>query len=926
MSPPHFSGIFLDIDDDTIENTLQEPEDDFDSLVTPSKLAILATNPAEAVKLCKKFIKIYVTARKRKQASLGPEEYKTTQSVTSATTVIGYWRDLVAEFNDTLLARKRKEEPHNRSQWSLSVRDGLHVDVKFGPIYEVTSWIKAKAEELNLTREQTFVKKEATAEDIVVVIKTVWLRAADIPCNPVTRVAFHSMVLAGGIVGSRPGMLVNLKYKRVALHLVLDPCTGERRPVVTFTLKQNKQQKNVVRRDQADVMDIPITMQRGPLCIVTLVIARAIADNAFDPPVDSLQTLLSRPKFDNQKRLKIKWRHDILEQPIWPISYNTYWRIWTQTIFVAGKGVLTSALRNYIISQGTSIFERSYQPRQIRENLMPIFDQNAEADTELYNLLRNSSLDRDAQAPIYVTQSDIDEWERTRDDLRICREQGDKVRRGTIIRKLSALLVEDRRQRFFEDANELRTSGVSAMDLMKPQENPSRRKAWYGDTTPLANAVASLVVRNEPLSPNDIALYVEKLVAYQAVTITRQASPPRSDSAGTEFGHPVRKSPEIPSAHLGHLWTARCLLCQNAKPSKDLSALREHYEKVHREVWDEPFSCPSCDEICTIDGWNDWVAHIECYHGLENAPKRRPMVAIKCLLCPESSFQSKQGLSIHTSRCHHSDFQTPLLCPECRRQGDEPPAINNLSEWCSHVALSHGGPDHAPTPPTTLFKCLFCEHEISNEGNHYLRQHSDVFDAPFSCPACSRQGEAHVPLIVDRKDWQLHCIAVHGKTEVVFGQQAHELARCLACDKFFSKVADHFTKSHLHSLPFPCPECEKLGTPGEPIQDRDGWVLHCAVAHSDISAAIASRTASSHSKRKRKREDDSAWERRVKGEQAHHAAGERGDDEDSPRPSRIGGTLGHGVSMLEPPKTVDHGSGQGNETEVNPWDLTDVGN
>lgn len=79
-----------------------------------------------------------MTARKRKQASLGPAEYEIEQSVKSASTIIGYWRDLVCEFNQTLLARKREEEPHNKSQWSLKVHDGLFVDVKYGPIYEVT--------------------------------------------------------------------------------------------------------------------------------------------------------------------------------------------------------------------------------------------------------------------------------------------------------------------------------------------------------------------------------------------------------------------------------------------------------------------------------------------------------------------------------------------------------------------------------------------------------------------------------------------------------------------------------------------------------------------------------------------------------------------------------------------------------------------
>lgn len=93
---------------------------------------------ARAVKHCKKFLRIYATARKRKEVTLGPEKYETKQSVKSASTILGYWRHLVQEVDRTLLAKKRRENPHNKSQWSLKVHDGLFVNVKYGPIWEVT--------------------------------------------------------------------------------------------------------------------------------------------------------------------------------------------------------------------------------------------------------------------------------------------------------------------------------------------------------------------------------------------------------------------------------------------------------------------------------------------------------------------------------------------------------------------------------------------------------------------------------------------------------------------------------------------------------------------------------------------------------------------------------------------------------------------
>lgn len=117
----------------------------------------------------------------------------------------------------------------------------------------LAQWIKGKAGELGLTREQTFVKAEATPVDIAVLLKTIWMRAADIPCDPVTRIAFHSMVLLGGIAGFRPGMIVDVKYCQVALYVVLDPHTKETRLAAKFTVRQNKTRVNTVRTNQANM-------------------------------------------------------------------------------------------------------------------------------------------------------------------------------------------------------------------------------------------------------------------------------------------------------------------------------------------------------------------------------------------------------------------------------------------------------------------------------------------------------------------------------------------------------------------------------------------------------------------------------------------------------------------------------------------------
>lgn len=60
------------------------------------------------------------------------------RTVNCAVSLLTTWRSLVMHFNQTLLARKRSEDPHNKSQWCLKIDSGLHVDKAAGPVYEVS--------------------------------------------------------------------------------------------------------------------------------------------------------------------------------------------------------------------------------------------------------------------------------------------------------------------------------------------------------------------------------------------------------------------------------------------------------------------------------------------------------------------------------------------------------------------------------------------------------------------------------------------------------------------------------------------------------------------------------------------------------------------------------------------------------------------
>ncbi|KAK3947351.1 hypothetical protein QBC32DRAFT_401647 [Pseudoneurospora amorphoporcata] len=111
---------------------------------------------------------------------------------------------------DAVVLAKRRDQDSNEDldedseQWTLLGNRG-----------------KARGEviQFNLICKQTFEKTEATIDDILLILSTLWERAVDIPCDPRYRLAFHILVLIEGI-GFRPGTYKNMLYQQVKLLVV----------------------------------------------------------------------------------------------------------------------------------------------------------------------------------------------------------------------------------------------------------------------------------------------------------------------------------------------------------------------------------------------------------------------------------------------------------------------------------------------------------------------------------------------------------------------------------------------------------------------------------------------------------------------------------------------------------------------------------
>lgn len=86
------------------------------------------------------------------------------------------------------------------------------------------------------------------------------------------------------------------------------------------------------------------------LCLASLIVAQALADNAFEVPFDSMETLLSRPKLEEHVQyLPLKWRAEVMDDYIMPITYDQFVSIWNRTLFVTG---VRDMIRPYAVRVG----------------------------------------------------------------------------------------------------------------------------------------------------------------------------------------------------------------------------------------------------------------------------------------------------------------------------------------------------------------------------------------------------------------------------------------------------------------------------------------------------------------------------------------------------------------------------------------------
>ncbi|KAF6827136.1 hypothetical protein CMUS01_09141 [Colletotrichum musicola] len=686
----------------------------------------LCLDEPEAETICKDFLEYYLLSSEDRRLVFGPQESEEKLSITCVNTIESAWKSLVAEADDRILYNMRLEDPRNKRRWMLCLPNQEKDTMGMFPSSRIRRWILDDlAPRYGLSFEQTFVKREATAEVLLQLLVGLWEQAPLIPCAPETRFSFDWALTLLGVSGFRVCEVMDIPYRRVELGMVRDPSDATKAvPVATIHLEHQKQETNAVT-----------TVPCRVVCLTRKIIARALSDDAFEAGFASYDELLRRPILENVGYVPLKWKAEFAD------------RVWRQVQTALGMREhirvhsIRPAFRNYILGNTSAVYEKSYIPQQISgKDLMKAAWAALAGTDEITPQLRHATFTRDENAPMYPTAEDYDNIESRKDITALRREveamraehgagseeaRKAKLRLDADITALRKLGVAERRKKYFAEADRLRSLGVPTVSL-RASAGSKRTASRYSRSVPDAVRIGRLMQESERQDEEFETEYFESFTAFLHNIHSRRASV----SADDLDDGPKNDKPE-------------CLLC--GLPCAHRSSLTRHVGRAHEKTFAKPFHCPECSrqrlKPMLITGKSHWSNHVAKQHGRANAPNvpSRVKGPIWCLIC-NLYVSGPANLRKHVRDLHVplGLFDKPFDCPECLRLGEGQAVINGLQGWRDHVGLHHCA-DEAPPEQRPTVACLMCDKTCAIGAamtKHFVTQHvhkERIFRSDFEC-------------------------------------------------------------------------------------------------------------------------------------------------------------------------------------------------
>ncbi|KAF4881055.1 hypothetical protein CGCFRS4_v015943 [Colletotrichum fructicola] len=511
----------------------------------------LCQDDRKAEAYCKAFLEHYLLESENRRLVFGPQESELTLTITCAVTMEEVWKSLIAEVDHRILSNKRSEDRKNKYQWILKSPQLEKDPLGIFPSSRVRMWIlNDLAPKYGLSFEQTFVKRAATADDLLRILDAIWTRAADIPCSPQTRYSFDWVVALLGLCGARPCELMDMTYDNVELAMVRNPTDPTKAvPVATILLQHRKQKTNTVKGAQNDNrvrFKVTIVPCKN-VCLTRKIIGQALTDDAFEAGYRSYDELVMSPDLEDVDYIPLKWRSDFSGKVMFPIKYSTFLAVWKATQRVLGmreflkpyaarvgaginiNGVFAPAVRNYVLGNTSLVYEKSYVPQAVSGSDLMKAAWNALAGTdEVTPQLRHATHSRDENAPIWPTCQDIEAID-SRQDVQKLRAEYDalkeehgrnsseardaKRRLDSHVSALRKLAVSKQREEYFAHADQLRSLGKSTAPL-RNAAIPARPSNRYGRSVSDAIRIGQLM-RQDGLQDDEFEIeYFESIVSF----------------------------------------------------------------------------------------------------------------------------------------------------------------------------------------------------------------------------------------------------------------------------------------------------------------------------------------------------------------------------------------------------------------------------
>ncbi|KAI1321134.1 hypothetical protein F5Y16DRAFT_413825 [Xylariaceae sp. FL0255] len=345
------------------------------------------------------FFRTYVDLSVQKRPVLDVREYVYERTLNSAFSLTDVWRKLVATADYEVIKNQRRKNTTQADVWRLrwiSKKEGS----RESPAYLIVKWIFTElAVEIGLNTNPTYRKIAMTGTDVGVIFQTLWSKADDILYQPNTRLFFYAIILLSATSGFRPGTLLNLTFSQFQVAIVRDPTDPARTQiVVSISIEKNKVKETAKTSRARNGGSIGFSITLIPnctFCLGSLTLTRGVQCNAFDADFATVDQIFDQPNLEHVDLVPLPWKTDMLKKKIFPMSYKTLNDLWHRMLLVSGTGanlnsVLSDALRNYVLSYTTYVFESTFKAN-IRDH------------SQLFTKLCNVSLGRDTNAPVDIS-------------------------------------------------------------------------------------------------------------------------------------------------------------------------------------------------------------------------------------------------------------------------------------------------------------------------------------------------------------------------------------------------------------------------------------------------------------------------------------------------------------------------------------------